>query len=189
MDNNLTNGNVINLFSYNKDMELKYIEAGNDTKDINENINLSTEGYTLSSETKEKLLELYCDVTISSLNEITAHFNKSTNSIEAFLGRIEEKIDVHDNKSSIAHKELSNKITELEKENAFFRDEVKKVNTPSKLLFYSMLSCFISIISLTISRYYTIDIINPTVSLILLILSVCFYIMGAIMKRQDNSIK
>jgi hypothetical protein len=103
------------------------------------------------------------------------------------ISKLGEKQDTHDIKTTEEHQQLLEKMNLIETENTYFREQIAASNTPKKLEKYSISLGVLSIISIGISKIFSVDMLNPILAYMMFGICVVFYVMAIIMNKQDES--
>jgi len=102
------------------------------------------------------------------------------------LKKIRQEMAAHDAKTSLEHNKLLSELKTLQIENEYFRHQLYSINTPNKLRKYSICSGAVSIISLTVSKFFHINLVHPVAAYFIFTISAVFYLMSIIMLRENK---
>lgn len=99
------------------------------------------------------------------------------------INKISHQLKKHDMKMTKEHQQM---IQKLESENAYFRKQLTEINTPTKLQRSALLFGAMSFVSLGFGKLSGISLLHPIVAYFIFGISAVFYIMAAIMKKQEK---
>ena len=95
-------------------------------------------------------------------------------------------IDVPTTYTYMTYEELLRNYESLKSENDYFRNELSAINSSQKLQRYSLFYGFLSILSLIFTNFLNINLIHPVLAYFAFCTSGFFYLMGALMERQES---